>query len=160
MRPSFALALASLLPLAAACGVAPDSDDDEPADCGFVDAPFDPFGEVLQGASADGTACARLERFAEGEVRRDTEWQAERLVAVKDGLAFDFQNQAVTYVNTHHNCLDVARASFDGTEVSLTIDGVNGGDESACFDPASDAWVLVLDVDGETIELAPVGDVI
>jgi hypothetical protein len=121
------------------------------AACAFVDVPFSPHGELVQGARDDGAACAILEREP-AEERRDTVWRATRLFVSVGERSFDSNVDGVlSYENTHHNCRDLARLG----DVSLTIDGVTAEDPSACFDPASDAWVLTVDVDGAQWVLRP-----
>ena len=142
--------------LAGCGGAARDLDDDaSPADrCALEPSAFSPHGAVVQGTAAN--ACVRLVRVDEASldpVRRGTTWRAVELVAHVADRELALDEAALRYDNTHHNCEDVARAQ-DGS-ASLVIDGVDGGDASACFDPSSTAWELRLDIDGVITVLAP-----
>jgi hypothetical protein len=124
------------------------------AACAFDDVAFDPHGGVVvQGASANGETCVRLARASLADVRRGTEWRAQSLSVVVDGRAIEWDEGALSYENSHHNCKDVVRSVDD--EVTLTIDGASD-DPNVCFDGAPEEWRLLLSVNGaQAEELAP-----
>jgi hypothetical protein len=141
--------------VALGCGTADDRregghHDVVGAECAFTSAPFSPSATIVEGVSDDGDACAILEREPVTS-RRDTEWRALSLFVRIGDRALAGAGDAVSYENTHHNCRDVARIEH----AALTIDGVTDDDASACFDPASSAWLLRLAVDGVETVLRP-----
>lgn len=154
------LAFASTL-AALGCGPPPPlasggvDDSDVVTRCGFEPIAFDAHGEgVVQGASADGEACARVDREPLG-VRRGGEWQTLRFRASTSAASFDVTDPvALGYVNTHHNCMDQATVVVEGVQHGLVIDGA-AQDANVCFSSGVEGWRLVLRIDGVEHVLAP-----